>query len=268
MVSTEKRYAHDNLSALRGATLRGEYLYHVRLYSERAQFQSEAAGVLRVRMLLGFIEARSVVIDAMIKTEGTLHYLSVVCSSWADPASFSRIMKLTASQAVIEEIDKKNAEAWICARATRAEPWGGIPFAGAVRTVNESRRILISLLLEYRALLAEYFSVLPSEHGVSRSRDGNALAVSFLLFEQNGSLCGVPDFQTAGVSGGSNGSCIIQLQRDFGQRLLVCDDLICMKELRVTDIAFTSKRARGYYSVEAPTAGGPFGFTLVVPSFL
>ena len=268
MVSTEKRYKSNNFPVLRGAAIRGEYLYHIRLYSERAAFQSAEAGLLRMRMLLGFIEARAVVIDAIIRTEGTLHYLSVICSSYARPESFSQIMKRTVPLAIIEEIDSLHAEEWITLRSVRNESWNVIPFSGAVRTVNESRRILVSLLLEYRALLAEYNSVMPVSSSVRRIHTNGGLSVNFLLFDQNGSICAIPDYQVLRTSGGSNGSSILELQHEYGQRLIICDDLICIKEIQVTDLEFKSKKTRGYYSVIAPAISGPFGFTLIVPAFL
>lgn len=268
MVSTEKRYTSDNFPVLKSASIRGEYLYRIRLYSERPGFQSERTGLLRMRMLLGFIEARAVVIDAIIRTEGTLHYLSVLCSSTACPERFSRIMKKTVPRAIIEETGEKTAEEWIMARAVRGEAWNRIPFAGAIQTVNESRRILVSLLLEYRALLAEYSAVFPSQGPLTKARTGSDLFVTFLLFEKDGMICGIPDYQTAGVSNGANRSYIIQLQHEYGQRLVVCDDLVCMKEIRITDMSFGPRKERGFYSVSVPASGGLFSFTLVVPSFL
>jgi hypothetical protein len=268
MVSTEKRYTADNFHALKNASLRGEYLYRIRLYVERPGFQSEETGLLRMRMLLGFIEARAVVIDAIIRTEGTLHYLSVLCSSMAAPESFSRIMKKTVPQAIIEETGEKIAEEWVASRSVRSGVWNAIPFGGAVKVVNESRRILVSLLLEYRALLSECNAIVPSRGNTERAHAASGLAVQFLLFEQDGSLCGLPDFQIAGVSKGANKSHIIQLQHDCGQRLIVCDDLVCMKELGITDLLFDARKRRGFYGVSAPATGGRFSFTLVVPSFI
>jgi len=268
MVSTEKRYKSNNFPVLRGAAIRGEYLYHIRLYSERAVFQSTEAGLIRMRMLLGFIEARAVVIDAIIRTEGTLHYLSVICSSFSRPESFSLIMKRTVPLAIIEEIEQSHAEEWITLRAVRNETWNTIPFSGAVRTVNESRRILVSLLLEYRALLAEYNSVMPASGTTNRIRQNGGLAINFLLFDQKGSICAIPDFQVLRTTGGSNGSSIIELQHEYVQRLIICDDLICIKEIQVADLIFQTKKMRGYYSVNAPVESGQFGFTLIVPAFL
>jgi len=269
MVSTDKRYKSDNFPSLRCAVLRGEHLYQVRLYNERASFQSAQSGVLRMRMLLGFIEARAVVIDAVIKTEGTLHYLSVLCASAAVPLLFSRIMNRTAPGAVIEEIDRRNAEDCIASRAVRDSLPASIPFAAPVRTVNESRRALLSLLLEYRALLAEYGLSGPVRGELARSRNGEAMNLcTFLIFEHNGSVCGIPDFQVAGIVPGANGSYLLDISLQFGTRIIICDDLLCMKEIDILRCEVSEKRERGYYRASVPATGGPFSFTLIVPSFL
>jgi hypothetical protein len=227
-----------------------------------------------MRMLLGFIEARAVVIDAVVKAEGTLHYLSVLCSSAAAPTVFSAIMRKTVPSAIIEETEEQMAEEWVYTRSLRSGTWNSIPLSGAVRVVNDSRRILISLLLEYRALIAEYATVMKTLPAI-RSRENSCrkptntgLVVSFLIYEKDGSLFGLPDYQIAGITKGANGSNIIELVHDGAQRLIVCDELVCMKEILVTDIAFGEMQQQGYYAVNIPVSGGVFGFTLVVPAFL
>lgn len=270
MVSTEKRYTSDNFRALRGSVTRGEFLYRIRLYSERPQFQTEHTGSLRMRMLLGFIEARAVVIDAVVKSEGTLHYLSVLCSSAAAPSVFSAIMRKTVPGAIIEETEEHTAEEWVSARSLRSGPWNSIPLSGAVRVVNDSRRILVSLLLEYRALLFRYSAAMESgtversRAHPSLSRPGQNLAVSFLIFEHEGSLSGIPDFQVSGISRGANGSSIIELAYDGAQRVIVCDELVCIKEIPLMDITFVALKREGLYSVSVPASDGEFGFSLFI----
>lgn len=270
MVSTEKRYTSDNFRALRLSVNRGDYLYRIRLYSERPQFQTERTGSLRMRMLLGFIEARAVVIDAVVKSEGSLHYLSVLCSSAAAPTVFSSIMRRTVPGAIIEETGESAAEEWVSARTLRTSPWNGIPFSGAVRVVNESRHILVSLLLEYRALLYRYSAAMESgmatrtRRNSSLSRPGQNIVVSFLVFEHEGSLSGIPDYQVRSVSRGANGSSILELVSDGAPRAVVCDELVCMKEISLMDIEFTGMKREGIYSVSVPVSGGDFLFNLFI----
>lgn len=268
MVSTEKQYKTDNFPILRNANLRGEHLYQVRLYTEWAAFLSPQSGNMRMKVLLAFIEARAAVIDAIIKTDGTLHYLCVVCSSVAGPTMFSGILKHTVPRAIIEELDTRHAEELIASRAVRDETWNVIPLAGAIHTVHESRRLLLALLLEYRALLAEYNAVLPSPDLYRRSANRAEFSIPVLLFEQDGLICGVPDFQIESVSPGANGSQIINLVHGVGQRIVIADELICIKELDIISCSFLGKHSRGYYKISTAVTGGTFDFTLIVPSFL
>ncbi len=229
---------------------------------------SAQSGVLRMQVLLGFIETRSVVIDAVIKTDGTLHYLSVICSSIAEPTNFSRIMKRTVPRAIIEEIDRKHAEDNISFRAVRDEVWNSIPFGGVIRTVNDSRRVLLALLLEYRALIADFNVMMPKQGMGEKLHTSSEFSIPFLIFEQDGSLCGIPDFQIEQISQGGNGSHILQLHHGYGQRLVMCTDLICIKEINIVSCQFKGKKSKGYYQVSTFVAGGKFDFTLIVPSFL
>lgn len=268
MVSTVKRYKSDNFPVLHASNERGEYLYQIKLYSERVAFLSVQSGIMRMQVLLGFIEARAVVIDAFIKSEGTLHYLSVICSSIAHPAAFSQILKKTVPRAIIEEINRSYAEECVSMRAVRDEVWNSIPFSTAILTVNDSRRVLYSLLLEYRALLAEFDVILPRQQTIRKSQRNSDFFVPFLIFEQDGSICGIPEFQIKHISQGGNSSHIIQLQHDFGQRVLVCTDLICIKEIDIVTLSFQGKKSKGMYGVSTSAFGGQFDFSLVVPSFL
>lgn len=269
MVSTERRYETDNFPIFTNAVYRGEFLYQVRLYRERASFQSAQAGILRMRVLLGFLEARVTVIDAVIKSDQNLQYLSVICSSSAAPEAFSRIMKKTAPGAIIEELTCDEAEEYIARRAVRDVTGDGIPFSRTVVSVHESRNVLYALLLEYRALIAEYTSVM-SEHVPVREpcpgvRD---CLIPLLIFEQQGSICAIPEFQVEKISAGANGSSLVQVKSLYGQRILIVDDLLCSKEIDIIGCVFTGKKTRGYYGVSVPVSGGSFDCTLVVPSLL
>ncbi len=271
MVSTEKCYKTDNTPVLRGSIQRGEFLYQVRVYMERAHFLSSSAGTMRMRVLLGFIETKAVVIDAVIKNEGLLHYLSVICSSRASPSVFSAIMKKTAPTAIIEELDSWRAEECISAGMVRDDSWSTIPYAGAIETVYESRKILMSLLLEYRALMADFRALVsssPPEPLDSSLHSGSNLLTSVLIFEKEGMVCAIPEFQVEKLSEGANGSSIIQLHRFYGQRLLVCDDLLMVRDIDILQCAFVSRTKPGIYLVDVAIDGAKDGINLVIPAFL
>lgn len=267
MVSTMKRYKSDNIPVLQNANIRGEYLYQVRLCVERAMFISAQSGILRMQVLLAFIEARAAVIDAVIKTDGNLHFLSIICSSVASPLLFSQILKRAVPRAIIEELTKDYAEECIYSRAVRDEEII-IPSVGTIRSVHESRRALLFLLLEYRALLSEFNNILPDDINIEQTVPSRDLSLPFLLFEQDGSICGIPDSQIEQISPGGNGSFIIQLHHIYGQRLIICEELLCIKEIDIVTCTFKNKKSKGYYQISTRTTGGNFDFTLVVPSFL
>ena len=263
-----KRYKSDNFPVLHNANIRGEYFYQVRLYIERALFVSAESGILRMQVLLGLLEARVTVIDAVIKTDGNLHYLSIICSSAACPPVFSQLVRRTVPRAIIEEIDRYHAQDCLSSGAVHDEVFSSIPFARTIRTVHDSRKLLLSLLLEYRALLSDFNTAFPGE--VSRQRDSPSLESSlpFLIFEQDGTICGIPEFQIEAISPGGNGSHILQLHRTYGSRVVVCNDLLCSKEIDVVDCTFKNKKSSGYYQISTMTTGGNFDFTLVIPAFL
>lgn len=266
MVSTEKCYNFDNTPVLDSSVRRGEYLYHVRVYMERASFLAPQAGNTRLRVLLGFIEAKAAVIDAVIKSEDTLHYLSLICSSTASPEVFSAVMRRTATGAIIEQIDRWQARERVAARMVRTESWSSIPFAPAVRTVHDSRLILISLLLEYRSLMCEVTSKLGCEaREVDRTEvTDTSLAIPILMFESEGRICGIPEFHVERLSEGANGQALILLKRESGQRVIMCNDLLAVRDINAVSLRFIDVVRRGMYSVQ----GNRESFTLVVPSLL
>ncbi len=268
MVSTHKCYRTDNFPVLRHCANRGESLYHVRLYADRGGFLTPRFGVMRMKVLLGFIESKTTVIDAVIKTDENLDYLSVICSSPAKPLLFSRILRKAAPRAIVEEISGSTAEAYLASGAVREVSSHGIPNARAAQTVNDSRRILLSLLLEYRALLAEYDASL-DHAGPPRKlpRDAEG-TIPFLIFELDGRICGVPAFQVLGISAGGYEMKLLRLSKAYGEGILVCSDVICIKEINVPSCEFRERVSRGYYAVRAALAEGFFDFTLIVPALI
>lgn len=269
MVSTENCYKTNNFPVLYGAVSRNEYLYSVRIYRDKAPFQSVQSGIVRMRMYLGFMEARVTVIDAYVKSDKNLQFLSLLCSSSAQPSVFSSIMRKTAPIAIIEELSAHAAEEYVSARALRENSGSPIPLSGTVRKVHESKNILLSLLLEYRALIAEYSSMaMDTQGGFSSGIKTREYVVSFLFFEHEGTVCAIPDFQVGKVSRGANDSFILQVDHVFGQRVIICDDLLFTKDIDLVRCSFRGKAARGKYRVSIPVIGGDFDFIIVVPSFL
>ncbi len=269
MVTTERLYKSDNFLPLQHSCARSEYLYQVRIYEESSPFRSVRSGNLRMRMLLGFIEAKAIVIDAIIKSDDSLHYLSVMCTSPAPPRIFSNILHSVSPRIIIEEIDRRRVEDALCGRAVYdSSTQSTIPFARAFKSLHESRRMLITILLEYRALVAEYAPLLQSTAPLTAIKTNPSLTVPFLFFEQDGELCGLPEFQVQSVSPGANGSSIVQINHDYGSRVLVCSNVVSIKHIPIPACRIENRRTRGYYPVSAPVGGINFSFTLIIPSYL
>lgn len=271
MVSTEKCYATDNSPILTASRNRGEYLYRVRVYMERARFLSPQAGNTRLRVLLGFIESRTAVIDATIRHDGLLHYLSVLCSSRAPAPVFSAIMKKTAPRAIVEEVSPREFSDSLTGTAMYTGSWGVIPYALPVTMVQESRNILISLLLEYRALTAELRHIgdgmsVPS--GTVQEGRNTSLKTSFLIFEKDSRILAIPEFHIERVSSGANGSSILHISKTAGQRLFIADDLLMVRDFEVLTASVGQKVEKGIYNVHFASPDYQEALCLVIPSFL
>lgn len=268
MVSTESLYKSDNIPFLKNSLQRGDRTYQVRLYGDRSPFVSAQSASLRMRMLLGFIEARAVVIDAFARTDGSLQYLSVICSSPACPDLFSRILAKTVPRALIEELSEAEVRDRIASGGRLPAPGTPIPFESRIRHIHESRKFLLALLLEYRALLAEYSGVV-AEKSPSGPFTANAeTSASFLVFDREGGVCAIPDFQVEQLSLGANGGHFVHVKSACGPRLLACRDILCVKEMDIASFRFAGRIDRGYYAVRAGPPEKAFEFCLIVPSFL
>lgn len=272
MVSTEKCYKTNNFSVLENVQNNGEWLYRVSVYAQRAPYLTATAGAIRMRVLLGFIESRSVVIDATVQSEGTLQYLSVICASGADPLRFSRIMAKTAPGAILEQLSSEKTREYVTSSALRTENILPIPRSNSMKRVMESRTVLLSLLLEYRALLAECTGFTESEkQGNSTlevSEKNTNLSIPFLFFEIDGIVHGIPEFQIDSMDIGGSGQHIIRVQYTFGPRIILCDDILTIQDVDIVQCHIVKKIEKGFYEARVETANKAEKFVLVVPSFL
>lgn len=272
MVSTEKWYETDNFPVLELANDRGEWFYRVSMYAQRPQYLSKEAGNTRMRVLLGFMESRSVVIDAAVQTDGLLHYLTILCSSGASPEQFSAIMKKTAPDAIIEEISAIQTREYVTASVLRKNQDIPIPHAQSVAQVRESRVQLLSLLLEYRALLAECRSFVDDTDQTTgirddgESREGHS--IPFVFFEVDGKVHGIPEFQIEALDAGAPGKHLIHVAYSFGPHVILCDDILTVRDVDIIHCRMIRKIQKGYYETQTRTDGKTGKFILVVPSFL
>lgn len=242
------------------------------MYSERAPYMSKEAGIIRMRVLLGFIESRSIVIDAAVQTEGTLHYLSIVCASGASPELFSRIMNKTAPGAIIEQLTSEQTRQVITSSVLHKDTPLGIPHALPVKNVMESRTQLLSLLLEYRALLAECRSFIDSTDQMTDSDEihtgASRFNIPFVFFDIEGVVHGIPEFQIESLDSGPAGRHVVRVAYTYGPRVILCDDILTVSDINVGSCQIVRKVQRGYYEALPEKDQFSGKFILIVPSFL
>jgi len=272
MVSTEKCYETDNFPVLDHAQSCGEWLYRVGVYGNRAPYLSPEAGNTRMRVLLGFIESRSVVIDAIVQNDENLHYLSIICASGASPDVFSGIMHKTVPNAVIEEITPDQGRQYLSTAVLHTDRSISVPHALPLHKVYESRSQLLSLLLEYRALLAECRSFVDTTDQLSDSDEGSTgdsrFTIPFVFFETEGVVHGIPEFQVQSLDSGVAGQHLIRVAYAFGPRVILCDDILSVSDVNMVQCHIRKKVRRGYYETVPGKDREAEKFVLVVPSFL
>ncbi len=225
-----------------------------------------------MRVLLGFIESRSIVVDATVQNDGNLHYLSIICASGAAPELFSRIMHKTAPQAIVEEITPDLGRQYITISVLHKTRNIPVPHSRPLQKVFESRSQLLSLLLEYRALLAECRSFVNTTDQLSDSdevHDGESrFTIPFVFFETDGIVHGIPEFQVEAIDIGIAGQHLIKVAYAFGPRMILCDDILTVSDINIVTCRIDRKIRRGYYETLPGKGREAEKFVLVVPSFL
>ncbi|ULQ59814.1 hypothetical protein K7I13_00150 [Brucepastera parasyntrophica] len=267
MVSSENCYNYDNSPVVRSALQRNDFLYAVRLYSERPAYISEYAGLLHIHVLLGLIESRSAVIDAVIKNDDTIHSLTLICASGFAPGMFSRKLKRIAPRAIIEQIYEKNAGRYLSREGKILEPRDSMVFVRGIRDLHRSRNILLGLLLEYRALYTICRTDLRPSVEAASVRSSSDYFLPFVFFESEGRLCGIPEYQVVQIIRSAEGSLTIETDSSCGQHGKInCDDILYTKKINVLNCFPGEQLSRGYYRTMAVTEKKEF--ILCIPSFI
>ena len=208
MVSVYRQYENSNSSVLTNSLLRREFLYGLKFFAVQENFMSEQGAVLRMRISLACIEARAVVIDAYIQTDGKLSYLFVLCSSILPPQIFSEAVKNILPNAVIEEFYKTQAEGYLESASKEALSKKTIPFFSPAGLNSEANHLLVSLFIEHRAVLLENkkgglleqclkhnSKSLLNEASEIRKYSSANLDVNILMFQKENLILSMPVFQ-------------------------------------------------------------------------
>ncbi|UTC63901.1 hypothetical protein E4O00_08305 [Treponema sp. OMZ 788] len=279
MVSVYRQYENSNFSVLSNSLLRREFLYGLKFFSVQENFMSEQGEVLRMRISLACVEARAVVIDAYIQTDGNLSYLFVLCSSILSPQIFSEAVKNILPNAVIEEFYKTQAEGYLESASEEDLAKKPIPFFSPIGINSESNHLLISLFIEHRAVLLENKKGGLLERGLkqrsksllneaSEIRKYSAVNfnVNILLFEKENIILSIPVFQIKKMDKDVFQKKFIQILPEYGGKKIYVDDIFCIKSINLSKVNFTKKLRRGIYKIIIPGAKTILEFNLLVPA--
>lgn len=279
MVSVYRQYENSNSSVLSNSLLRREFLYGLKFFAVQENFMSEQGAVLRMRISLACIEAGAVVIDAYIQTDGNLSYLFVLCSSILSPQIFSEAIKRILPNAVIEEFYKTQAEAYLGSASVEELVKKPIPFFSPIEENSESNRLLISLLIEHKALLLENKKggllemclkhksrSLLNEASEIRRYSSAGLDLNILMFQKEDLILSIPVFQVKKIDKDVFQKKFIQILPEYGGKKIYVEDVFCIKNINLSKVNFTKRLKRGIYSITIPGAKTIMEFNLLVPS--
>lgn len=279
MVSVYRQYENSNSSVLTNSLLRREFLYGLKFFAVQENFMSEQGAVLRMRISLACIEARAVVIDAYIQTDGKLSYLFVLCSSILSPQIFSETVKNILPNAVIEEFYKTQAEGYLESASEEALSKKTIPFFSPAGLNSEANHLLVSLFIEHRAVLLENkkgglleqclkhnSKSLLNEASEIRKYSSANLDVNILMFQKENLILSMPVFQVKKIDKDVFQKKFIQIFPEYGGKKIYVDDVFCIKNINLSKVNFSKRLKRGVYEITIPSAKEIREFNLLVPA--
>ena len=279
MVSVYRQYENSNSSVLTNSLLRREFLYGLKFFAVQENFMSEQGAVLRMRISLACIEARAVVIDAYIQTDGKLSYLFVLCSSILSPQIFSEAVKNILPNAVIEEFYKTQAEGYLESASEEALSKKTIPFFSPAGLNSEANHLLVSLFIEHRAVLLENkkgglleqclkhnSKSLLNEASEIRKYSSANLDVNILMFQKENLILSMRVFQVKKIDKDVFQKKFIQIFPEYGGKKIYVDDVFCIKNINLSKVNFSKRLKRGVYEITIPSAKEIREFNLLVPA--
>ena len=238
-------------------------MYGLKLYYVQKKFMNEQGAVLRMRISLACIEAGAVVIDAYIQVDGNIAYLFVLCSSFLTQPIFSAAVKKILPQAVIEKFYQDQAEIYLAACSEADLIKNKISFIPQKEISSESKNLLISLLIEYKAMLLENKKSgllakclqrkkksLLAEAAEKRKYQTADLNLDMVMFQKNGSILSIPDFQIKKIDKDVFQQKYIQILPEYGGQKIYVEDIFLLKRIDLSKAVFIKKIEKGIYEAE------------------
>lgn len=274
-----RQYENSNSSVLQNSLLRGEFLYRIKLYSVQQDFMNEQGAVLRLRVSLACVEAGAVVIDAYIQIDGKFAYLFVLCSSFLSPNIFSQAIKKKLPQASIEECCKNKAEIYLRSPDVHLVDKDDISSTSTKDILFESNKLLISLLIEYKAFMIETkkLSLLARcehkrKHGllseaIEKNKYQNVdLKIDVVMFQKDSMILALPIYQVEKIDKDIFQKRYIKILSDYGGQKIFIDDVYLLKKIDLTKVEFLHKIETGIYEVEVQGNIEKLRLNFLVPS--
>lgn len=291
-------YTRATERALDYLRTRNDYFYLLRVYKNRPPFVSARYMSVAMRAILGFFELSSAVLHAVVKNDGDVFYLEILCASPAASAFFSAVVRRSVPSAVVESLEAGDAVAFV-ERSRRSAAAPCIPNVGMLRSVRRPKTALLGLLLEYRAFEVSVRGVSSSGSTVAAANPGanpcvrsgaygaaRCNATAFVFFEKDGRLCGIPAFQVSGFGdeneknggdaprdGKRNRALYCETQAG-AVKTIPCEGVLFVEEVDVFSCSVVEKISGGLFRASADTLSHREGrrrridFVLVVPDFL
>lgn len=281
MASVYRQYENSNFSVLANSLLRGEFLYGIKLFAVQQSFMSEQGSVLRMRVSLACIEAGAVVIDAYVQVDGNISYLFVLCSSFLSPDIFSKTVTAILPQAEIDCFYKNQAETYLMTSSEQHLTQKPIPFFAESNINSDANNLLISLLIEYKAILLDNKKTgllaaclqnknrsLLAEAIEIRKYSSADLNLNIMLFQKDGLILALPVFQIKKIDKDVFQKKYIQILPEYGGEKIYVEDIFLLKKIDLSKASFLKKIDKGIYEIEIQSIPGKFKFNFVVPMLM
>lgn len=253
MIETVKSAKNNNFQTLTWSLNKGLFIYRLQLYSSRESYLPVDLIPLKITVITSLIECKCCVINVKSCFDGDFYQLNIICSSEFPPEVFSNRLGKNVPGLVIEELKNTGVVSIL------EKQMAGKSFAcnSLVREIKESRNILVTLLIEHKALV---FSINQSPCKINFST--GVFMIPFVFFYYRGLLCGIPDFMIEKLVQ-SSGRISLKFKAP-GINPLENIQVELKEKLNIASLMITGKKEPGIYRA----LSDKMDFYIIIPGFL
>lgn len=253
MIKTVKSLEKNNFQTLTWSLNRGLFIYRLQLYSSRESYLATDLIPLRINVITSIIECKCCVINVKSCYDENFYRLDIICSSELSPEVFSSRLDKIIPGLVIEELKNSGAVSVL-------EKQMSGNFCNHNRLlleIKESRNILVTLLLEHKALI---FSInqSPCKSGFTKG----FFMVPFIFFYYKKLLCGIPEFMVGKLF--QQAKDVVLKFKDLGTTELDNVHIEFKEKIDVASLIITEKKEPGIYRA----LSGKMDFHIIIPGFM